>query len=407
MKPIKKIKNFFHLIEAVLANFFYGYPSKKLKVIGVTGTDGKTTTTHLIYHILKTAGRKVSMISTVYAKIGNKEYDTGLHTTTPSSFLIQKLLNQSVKNKDEYFVLEVTSHGLDQNRVWGIDFDIGVLTNITHEHLDYHGNYQDYLKTKCLLLKRSDYIVLNEEDNSYKLVLREIKNQKSKIKNYNSKLKILKNFNLTDFNRSNYAAAFQVAKILNITDEIIKKSFTSFKLPKGRLELVYDNNFKVIIDFAHTPNAFKQVLPEIKKRYLKKDGRLIHIFGAAGLRDSLKRPLMGEISGCYADKVILTEEDYRTENPFKICQQITQGLEKKGFKYLDINNFFEQNSKKIYTIIINRFEAIKKAIINAKENDVILLTGKGHEKSLSRGKSEYSWDEFLAVKEILAKYLKK
>lgn len=404
---IRKLKNFFHLFEAVVANLIYGLPAKKLKIIGVTGTDGKTTTTHLIYHILKTANKKVSMISTIYAKIGKKEYDTGLHTTTPSSFLIQKLLKEATENKDDFFVLEVTSHGLDQNRIWGINFYVAVLTNITHEHLDYHGSYQNYLNCKYKIFKRSKYAVLNKGDSSYKTIIKKIKEDKLKIdvREYNSRLKILNYIpNLTKFNKSNYAAAYTVAKILGIPDEIIIEAFKTFKLPKGRLEVVFNKDFKVIIDFAHTPNAFKQLLPEVRKKYLERKGRLIHVFGCAGLRDFTKREIMGEISAKFSDIIIITEEDYRTENPLKIASQISRGVEKESFKFFKPNKLNSNNNlkTKAYTIVLDRKEAINLAIKIARKNDIVLLTGKAHEKSLCRGKLEYPWDEFQAVNKSLS-----
>ncbi len=386
MKIIKyyfqKIKNYYHLIEAIIANFLYGFPSKKIKVIGVTGTDGKTTTTHLIAHILKENKKKASFISTVYAMIGNKVYDTGLHVTTPSSFMVQKFLSQAFKNGDEYFVLETTSHALDQNRVWGINYEIGVLTNVTHEHLDYHLNYQDYLKTKIKLLKMSKKSIINIDDFSYQY----IKNQKINNKITYKKLQIIeKNFSdLTLFNKYNYSAAFVVCKELGVLEKDIIKAMKTFKLPKGRLEIVYDNHFQVIIDFAHTPNAFLNLLSEIKKR-LKNNGRLIHIFGSAGLRDQTKRPLMGQNSSLYSDFIIITEEDFRTEKFEDIAKQIASGIKKN----------------KPYLIIKDRFEAIKKGILMAKKNDIVLITGKAHEKSLARGKKEYSWDEFKAVEKAL------
>ncbi len=385
MKIIKyyfqKIKNYYHLIEAIIANFLYGFPSKKIKVIGVTGTDGKTTTTQLIAHILKENKKKVSFISTVYAMIGDKVYDTGLHVTTPSSFMIQKFLSQAVKNQDEYFVLETTSHALDQNRVWGINYEIGIITNITHEHLDYHLNYQDYLKTKVKLLKMAKIRIVNKDDNSYPY----IKNQISNIKNTYQKLNIVEKIaNLTEFNKYNYSAAYIVCKHLGLKDKDIITAMKTFSLPKGRLETVYENDFQVIIDFAHTPNAFLKLLSEIKKR-LKNNGRLIHIFGSAGLRDQLKRPLMGQNSSLYSDFIIITEEDFRTEKFEDIAKQIASGIKKN----------------KPYLIIKDRFEAIKKGILMAKKNDIVLITGKAHEKSLARGKKEYSWDEFKAVEKAL------
>ncbi len=351
----QKLKNIYHLFQAILANLWYGFPSRKLKVIGVTGTDGKTTTTHLIAHILKIAGKKVSFVSTVVAP--------GFHVTTPSSFALQKLLKRSVENHDEYFVLETTSHALDQNRVWGIRYEVGVITNITHEHLDYHGNYEEYVKTKMKLLKMAKVGLYNT----------------SKIANIIKRIP-----DLTKFNQYNYSSAYFVCKELGLSDEIMLKAMKMFQLPKGRLDMVYDKDFKIMIDFAHTPNALLQLLPALKKIYFKKKGRLIHVFGAAGLRDVTKRPMMGKASDKFSDTIILTEEDYRTEDPHLICQQIISGIKNKN-----------------YQIILNRQKAINKAIETARKNDVVVITGKGHENSLCRGKIEYPWDEYEAVKKAI------
>jgi len=386
---IQKIKNFFHLLGALVANIVYGFLSTKIKVIGVTGTDGKTTTTNLIAHILKENGNKVSFISTVYAQVADKIYDIGLHVTTPSSFMIQKFLRQAVEHGDQYFVLETTSHALDQNRVWGIKFEIGVLTNITHEHLDYHLTYENYAKTKLKLLKMAKVAVFNKDNQNISIGKQEldylIKSTKFKmVKNYTIERIIKKNFpNLERFNQYNFSAAYRVGKILGLTDEKIIKAMKKFKLPPGRLALVYDGDFKVIIDFAHTPYAFEFLLPEIRKKYLKK-GRLIHVFGCAGLRDFTKRKIMGKMSNQYSDYIILTEEDYRTEDFEKICQQIIEGIKDRP-----------------YEIIKDRQAAINKAIEMAKKGDVVLTTGKAHEKSLCRGKTEYPWDEFEAVNKAL------
>lgn len=367
------------MFQAILANIIYGFPSRRLKVIGVTGTDGKTTTTHLIAHILKSTNRKVSYVSSVYASIAGKEYDIGFHVTTPSPFSLEKFLKQSADNKDEYFILETTSHALDQNRVWGIIYEIGVLTNVTHEHLDYHKDYEEYLRTKVSLLEMAKISIVNEDDESFSYLSQKLKGKSQK---YNSKLKILDELpSLTKFNQYNYSAAYTVCKQLGLNDEEILRGMSTFKLPKGRLELVYDKGFKVIIDFAHTPNAFANLLPEIRKKYLKKGGKLIHVFGSAGLRDFTKRPLMGLMSSKYADQIILTEEDFRTEKPEDICKQIISGIE----------------NDRPYKVIINREQAIFKAIAMAKKGDAVVLTGKSHEKSLCRGKTEYPWSEHEAV----------
>lgn len=396
----QKIKNIYHLLEGLIANLIYNFPSRKINVIGVTGTDGKTTTTHLIYHILKEDHYPVSMISTVYAKIADKEYETGLHVTTPSSFMIQKFLYQAVKNKQKYFILETTSHALDQNRVFGVKYSIGIITNITHEHLDYHRNFDEYIKTKTKLLNQSDIAVVNTKDPVFQKIKNYITNKNLKIIDYYEKQKKIKIKSLPSSFFGNYVAAYTVSRLLNIPHQKIIAAIKTFQLPPGRLNVAFDKKFKVIIDFAHTPNAFQVILPFIKERFLKNDGRLIHIFGCAGLRDKLKRPKMGKISSQYANLIIITEEDYRTENIKMICQQIISGIDRKKFSFKTPEKI-KNNENRIFTVIPDRYQAIKFAIKQAKDNDIVLLTGKGHEKSLARGKKEYPWDEKKAVVKVL------
>ncbi len=406
---LRKLKNLGHLFEATIANIYYGFPSRKLKVIGITGTDGKTTTTHLIYHILKSAGRRASMISSVYAKIGSEEHDTGLHTTTPSAFFVQKFLKQSVSDGDEFFVLETTAHGLDQARVWGTRYYLSLLTNVTHEHLrseegyDYFDNYDNYLQVKTRLLLASKIALINRDDQSFEKVKKILNDKKKNFFTYSLKTKASYNWDNKiqtkipgEMNRYNILAAYSVSRLLGIEEKEILKAIETFNLPLGRLDIVYDKKIKVIIDFAHTINGLQQILKTLKEEILK-EGRIIHVFGSAGLRDKTKRPSMGKASGQYADLVILTEEDYRTEDLYKICEQIAEGLKKQDFTYID-PKLFEQKDKKNYTIIPNRADAIKKALSTAKEGDIVVLTGKGHEKSLCRGKKEDPWDE---KKEVL------
>ncbi len=395
---IQYLKNLYHLFQSILANFYYGFPSKKLKVIGVTGTDGKTTTTHLIYHILTSAGKKVSMVSSVYAKVGEKEFDTGFHVTTPDVFPLQKLLSESAKNKDEYFVLETTSHALYQNRVSGIQYEIGVLTNVTHEHLDMHHTLEEYTEIKLRLLRRAKYAVANEDDQSFVKIKNQISNiknadQKSKLLTYGRKnFNILKDFNnLPDFNKYNYLAAFTACKVLGIDKQTILKAMRTFHLPKGRYEVISTKPVTAIIDFAHTPNGIQEILKEVKKKYIRNGNRLIHVFGAAAQRDKTKRPFMGEASGTYADLVILTEEDYRDEDPKKIASEIAEGLNRKGFKEVGKDDFGKKT--KTFAVITDRKKAIDKAIAIARKNDIVIATGKGHEKSLCRRDKEYEWDE--------------
>ncbi|MBI3366012.1 hypothetical protein HY041_00080 [Candidatus Roizmanbacteria bacterium] len=394
----QKLKNLFHFFQAVLANIYYGFPSKKLKVIGVTGTDGKTTTTHLIYHILKTAGKKVSMVSSVYAKVGEKVYDTGFHVTTPDVFPLQRLLWESVKNGDEYFVLETTSHALYQNRVFGIQYEVGVLTNVTHEHLDMHHTLEAYTEIKSRLLKRAKFSVTNADDFSYLLIRKLLPDKKLYFYSL-TKSSRFKTLDIAGFNKHNYLAAYTVCKVFNISDTIIFEAFKNFELPKGRFEIIATKPFTVVVDFAHTPNGINEILKDVKKRFIKEKSRLIHVFGSAAKRDRTKRPFMGEASGTYADLVILTEEDYRDEDPIKIASEIADGLEKKGFKKISPDEFGSQSKK--YTIITDRKKAIKKAIETGRKGDVIITTGKGHETSLCRGNKEYPWDERRAIYDSL------
>lgn len=391
---IQKIKNQYHLLRSVAFAFFYGFPSKKLKVIGVTGTDGKTTTTALLYHILNSAGKRVSMVSTVYAKIGTREYETGLHTTTPDGKVIQMFLLESKKNGDEFFILETTSHALDQNRNFGITCEVAVLTNITHEHLDYHKTFDAYVKAKTKLFQNARVSVLNEDDKAYPLVQTYLKSSKTHIVTYGKKESAVfhqdmvqkTQLPLSPYNQYNFLAAYAACIQLGLTEEQIISAMKTYVFPKGRMETVYNKDFTVIIDFAHTPNGIDKALEAVHKQY-KEKRKIIHVFGSASKRDSSKRPFMGEASAKWADEIILTEEDYREEDPNKICQEIAQGIP-KGKKY---------------TVLTDRQKAIDYAISIAKKNDIVIITGKGHEQSLCRGKKEYPWDDTKAVSDAVSK----
>lgn len=391
----QKIKNVYHLLVAVFANIVFLFPSRGIKVIGVTGTDGKTTTVNLIYHILKTAGHKTSMISSINAVIGTKTYDTGFHVTTPSSFSLQKFLRKARKAKSEYFVLEITSHSIDQNRISGINFEVGVLTNISNEHLDYHKTYDRYLKTKAKLLKKSRINIINSDDSSYTL-LADVKLKKpkenwityglSESSDYNPNTFDIKESKLVgDFNNYNALAAVATCMALGIKDEAIKKAIKSFSLPIGRVDYVYKKDFSVMIDFAHTPNAFEKILSTV--RPITK-GKIIHVFGSAGERDILKRPFLGEIASQYCDILILTAEDPRGEDVNKIIAEIEVGIKKEQAEVIRIPD---------------RKEAIDAAIQMAKKDDLVLITGKAQEGSMTTEKRELPWDEFAVVQSALDK----
>ena len=391
------LKNIYHLFVALLATIFFRYPAKNLIVIGVTGTDGKTTTVNLIYEILKKAGQQVAMISSVGAKIGEHDYDLPFHVTTPSSFKLQRFLRLAVDRGDKYLVLEVTSHGLDQNRVFGCNFRVGVMTNVTHEHLDYHQTDDNYLKAKAKLFKGVKWAILNREDKSYEYLVSRIKDQATKIVSYGinkgdiTPAKFLFTTPLPgEYNQKNCLAAMAAAQVLGISDEKIRQTLADFKGVFGRFEFIETNrDFRVVVDFAHTPNAMENLLSTIKPLV---KGRLIHVFGSAGLRDASKRPMMGETAARYDDVMILTEEDYRTEDPKKIMTDIEFGAKKV---------LGSEKQALVIRKIVNRQEAIREAIKMAKPEDLIILTGKGHEKSLCRGQTEEPWSEHEAVAEAL------
>jgi len=375
-RKIQPLINIFHLSKAIFASVFYGFPSKKLILVGITGTDGKTTTTHLIYHILSKYIGKASMISSIHASVAGKTIETGAHVTTPDAIDIQNYLNKSARNNDRFFVIECTSHALNQNRLWGIKFNVAVVTNITEEHLDYHLSYIRYVNEKLKLLLNSKNIIINKDDKSYNLLSKKLKDKNINFQTYSLDKKSSFNFDaskilnirISKFNTQNYLAAYSVLKTLKIPVNIIEKGLKSFQIPQGRMETIYDKDFKVIIDFAHTPNSFKNILIETKT-FIKSDkGRIIHVFGSAGLRDYLKRPLMGEFSSSYADLIIVTEEDYRTEDLNKINRDIISGIKKNKFEYkkpMDLT----KNSTKVFTIITDRESAIKSAINIAKKTN--------------------------------------
>jgi UDP-N-acetylmuramoyl-L-alanyl-D-glutamate--2,6-diaminopimelate ligase len=390
----QRIKNIYHLGMAILANIRYNFPSKKLVVVGVTGTDGKTTTVTLVYHILREAGFNSSMISTVGAIINNKQYDVGFHVTTPSPFALQSFLNKALTKKAEklYMVLETTSHSLDQHREFGVNYDIGILTNVTHEHLDYHKTYENYVKAKAKLLQRSKAAVVNiDHKESYKIIKELLKSYKGKIitygKNKNADVNPIKfpfkTQMIGDFSIYNCLAAIAAVKNLGVKDNTIRKAILSFKPPIGREEIVYDKDFSVMIDFAHTPNAFENILTAVRGGV---KGRIIHVFGAAGLRDGTKRPIMGKTSSKYANVIFLTSEDPRAELVEEINAKIKSGISNKKVKVFEVPD---------------RKEAIREAVKMAKKDDLVLVTGKSHEKSMNYGHGETPWDEFEAVKEAL------
>lgn len=394
---IRKFKNTAHLLLAALANFIYAFPSKNMVVIGVTGTDGKTTTSSLIYHILRESGQKVALISTIGAKIDGKDYETGFHVTTPSAFQLQKYIKIAKKKNCTHVILEVTSHALNQNRVFGIKFNIGVLTNITHEHLDYHKGYKNYVYEKLKLLKNSNIAICNSNGDWFSYIQKEIPAEKLKTYSLNGHLKSdtsvktlpfkIKTSLMGDFNLENIIAGTLVAMELKINPAIIDSAIQSFESPVGRGQVIKSKDIGMImIDFAHTPNAFESILKEIKS---KTTGKVIHVFSCAGERDKSKRSLMGKVASNYDDVMILTSEDPRSESVTNINEEIMSGIERHTT--LEIHQ------------IPDRKDAICYALSLAKGNDTVIITGKGHERSMNYGHGEIPWSDEKVVKDYIDK----
>lgn len=378
-----KYKNWRHWLESVWHVVKQGYPARKLYVIGVTGTDGKTTTCHLIYEILKAAGKKVALVSTVAGYIGDKEIDTGFHVTTPDAKFLQPFVRRAADAGMEYLILEATSHGLDQHRVLGCNFKIGVITNITHEHLDYHQTFAKYREAKAKLISNVQCSMLNADDPSFGYLKAEAGGRV--VPFGRTKIRILNPALAGEYNQYNVGAAEAVAKILRI-ERVVPLVVRSFSGVPGRMEEVkLGQKFIAIVDFAHTPNALEQLLIQLRKE-LPQGKRLILVFGCAGLRDKLKRPMMGRIAKRLAEVVIITAEDPRTESLNEIYDQITGG--KAGFIRQD-----------------DRQEAIDTAVGQAKPGDIVVVTGKGHEKSICFGTVEHLWSDREAMKKAIKKVM--
>lgn len=397
------IKRPFHFIKTGVLNgvsvqFKYHQPQKKIKVIAITGTDGKTTSSTLLYHTLKNAGYKVALLSTVAAYIGDKTIDTGLHVTSPSPADLYKFMNQMVQENIEYLVLETTSQGIYQYRTWGVKPILVGVTNVAPEHLDYHLTLENYLQAKLLLLRTAPAVVLNADDSSYGPLKRGLKSGQ-KVIEYSLEQPIPKEVDAAikhrwrePYNYSNARLVFTIAQLLGVSPLSIASSFKKFAGIPGRMELVPNPaGLEVYVDFAHTSQALAVALRSLK-HYIstsKPKARLIAVFGCAGLRDPYKRPLMGQAGAEYADFAVFTSDDPRTENIWSIFQAMKSGLTTGHNKVLSIPD---------------RLQAMTVALTQlAKPGDVVGIFGKGHEQSLAIGKQEIPWDDRQVVVQILAK----
>jgi UDP-N-acetylmuramoyl-L-alanyl-D-glutamate--2,6-diaminopimelate ligase len=414
---IQKIKNlFFHLPKSIFYNYYYKFHSKKLTLIGITGTDGKTTSSILVYETLKNAGIKAGVITTIGAKFGDVEIDTGLHMTSPDPSLIHKIFRQMINAGVTHVVCEVTAHALDQYRFYGFRFKVGAITNISHEHLEYFHTMDNYVSAKSKIFKQSDFAILNHDDKYFDYLKNDIKtkylsygiNKKSDIQATNIKIsKTLLNFSVDQLNFStdsnyqyqiyNILLTLSIINQLQIDPQVLIETVKKFPITKGRREEINnDFGFKTIVDFAHTPNALHNTLSSLKQ---KNKGRLIVIFGATGGRDKAKRPMMGKVVSEIANIAIITADDTRNEKVEDINHQIISGIESK---HIHINHSLSlphiksklKNSKNfVYFNIFNRQDAFNMAIKIAKPGDVVIACGKGHEKTILHGKIEYPWSE--------------
>ncbi len=416
---------------AHLAAAWHDFPSRKLRVIGITGTDGKTTTCTLAASILSAAGHKVGTITTVAATIGEQEIDTGFHTTTPDAPDIQRYLAQMVDAGMEYAVIEATSHGLAQHRLDAVEFDIAAVTNITHEHLDIHGVWENYRDAKALLFRAlaasyrkprtAKVAVLNTDDvergvfeflrqipaDEQILYSAEGRGQKDEGGNPQSAIRNPQFIFARDiqrsprglrftvvtphgelqiespligrYNVSNILAAVGIGVARRVPFDAMREGVARVRGVVGRMQVMQSEPFTAIVDFAHTPNALRVAL-ETARELTR--GKVIVIFGCAGLRDVGKRALMGEVAGKLADTIIVTAEDPRTESLGAINAQIAEGLQRAG-----------RREREDFFIVNDRAEAIAFAVKLANAGDVVIVTGKGHERSMCFGTTEYPWSD--------------
>lgn len=397
-KTFQKLEPYGHLGEAILVNAKHGFPARGLKVIGVTGTNGKTTTCFLIHRMLHEAGYKVGLMTTVAYGAGLDIRQNLDHVTTPGPGAILGKIKKLREQGIEWLVLEVTSHALAQHRVWGIPFEVAVMTNLTHEHLDYHGTFGHYRAAKRKLFEQTNRYnglqagIINADDANADVFGSAIKNpvtygiKKGDIRAVNVKLApsgvqyqakagrdaydIICNLP-GSFNVYNSLAAVSVGRVLGLNKKQIEQGIAALDGVEGRMTKIDEGQkFDVIVDYAHTPDSFEKLFKDIKPVVT---GRLLVMFGSAGRRDESKRAVQGELAGKYADEVVITEEDDRDMDGQEIMEQIAAGAAKAGKK----------QGKNLF-LVHDRAKAIEFIFGRAKKGDTVMLLGKGHEKDILR-----------------------
>ncbi|MCI5893297.1 MAG: UDP-N-acetylmuramoyl-L-alanyl-D-glutamate--2,6-diaminopimelate ligase [Clostridiales bacterium] len=395
---------------AHIAAAYYGYPFKKFKLIGITGTNGKTTTTYLIKAILEHMGKKVGLIGTNQNMIGDLVIPTS--RTTPDSLELMQLFDNIAAHDADYVVMEVSSHALALDRVTACRFDVGAFTNITQDHLDFHKTMDEYLKAKSILFDICDRGVINIDDSRSEFLLNRAKcddivtygiKGECRLKATNIALKQSGvEFDLsfegeTEKVRLGIPGEFSVYNAMTAIGCCLECGFSlkevvegihSASGVKGRIEIVDTpgTNYTVIIDYAHTPDGLLNVINAIRGFA---QGRVVTLFGCGGDRDATKRPIMGKIAGELSDFCVVTSDNPRTEDPEKIIEQVVEGIKQTDCEY---------------EVIVNRFEAIEYALDHAQKDDIILLAGKGHETYQVLGRDTIQFDEREIVQKLLGCY---
>ena len=393
----------YHYLQAVVGKIKYQSPAKNLRVIGVTGTNGKTTTCFMIWHLLNSAGHKTGLMTTVAYGVKTLKPELG-HMTTVDALTLNQRIREIADSGAEFLVLEITSHALAEYRTLGIPIEIGIFTNLTHEHLDYHKTIEKYRDAKGKLFKKAKYSILNADDPATKYyqkltdnyITYGIKNGEKRAKNVKLMTSGVKysydDMNIEtnipgEFNVYNSLAACLAAEKLGLSKSEIENGIKTLESVEGRMNVIDEGQpFTVIVDYAHAPDAIEKVFESVKGH----KGRIISVHGGAGRRDPSTRPIRGEILGKYSDLVIITEDDSRDEDPEKIAEGFIKGAEKAG-KILGKDLIKE----------LDREKAIKIALEKAKKGDLVLILGKGHEKTILRADGPHDFEDIKVTKKLL------
>ncbi len=393
----------YHFVKSLVAGAMYGFPGKKLRVIGVTGTNGKTTTCFMIWKMLNEAGHKTGLMTTV--AWGVKELEPELnHMTTVDAITLNKRIRKIAESNAEFLVLEVTSHAMAQFRTLGIPVEIAVFTNLTHEHLDYHGTMDKYRDAKRKLFKKAKFGVINADDkaaiwferSSSEYITYGVKKGQKRAEGVKMGVNGVK-YSCGDikietripgeFNVYNSLAAVCVGERLGLSPEEIQRGIYALEAVEGRMNTIDEGqDFAVIVDYAHAPDAIEKVFASVAGH----SGKIIAVHGGAGRRDPSTRPVRGEILGREADIVIITEDDSRDEDPMKIAEGFIEGAKKAG-KVMNKDLFVELDRKK----------AIKMAFDKAHKGDLVLILGKGHEKTILRADGPHDFEDIKVARELL------